>query len=264
MHKRVIKKSKKAITLVELIVSMALMSIFILACSTLILPVVSIYTHMNKQSRAQLLADTVVDSLRTECARTYISSNNDVWISDASGDAVFESFPESTLDKGNVLVIRKNYEYCETLSSNYDITGSLCNAVYQAEKTDEISPRTGDLTSRAIYNMFKFSVGEDGQVSLIAEDEKASPTGYLHYGFFKVGSDSDNGSYPSEFYDFTDPFMAPTYGDYTVGFEFHGIKYDYTDTIPVYVLVDVKIYDGTEIVYTRNDVVLRFASRVLE
>ena len=256
MRKIVIRKSKKATTLAELIIAMALMAIFVLACTSLILPITTIYTHMNTQSRARLVADTVVDSLRAECARTYITSQNDVWISQKSGDAIMESIPVSTTDPGPVLVIRKSYEYCETLSSNYAINGALCNKIYEAEKAEEVDPQTGNLTSRAIYKMFDTVPASSG--------ETISQTGYLHYGYFKVGTDLTNGSYPAELYDFTDPFLAPTYGEYTVEFSFHDIKLDSTENIPVYVLVDVKVSDGTDIVYTRKDVVLSFASRALD
>lgn len=257
MRKLVIRQSKKATTLAELIIAMALMAIFVLACTSLILPITTIYTHMNTQSRAQLVADTVVDSLRAECARTYITSQNDVWISQKSGDAVMESVPVSTTDPGPVLVIRKSYEYCETLSSNYAINGDLCNKIYEAEMAEEVGPQTGNLTSRAIYNMFDTVPDSSGETI-------SSPTGYLHYGYFKVGADLTNGSYPAELYDFTDPFLAPTYGEYTVIFSFHDIKLDSTQNMPVYVLVDVKVSDGTDIVYTRKDVVLSFASHALD
>jgi hypothetical protein len=256
MRKIAVRKSKKATTLAELIIAMALMSVFLLACTSLILPITTIYTHMNEQSRAHLVADTVVDALRAECARTYITSQNDVWISQESGDALMDSIPGSTTEPGPVLVIRKSYEYCETLSSNYAITGDLCNAIYDAEKAEEVDPQTGNLTSRAIYKMFDTIPASSGDI--------VSPTGYLHYGYFKIGADSTNGNFPSELYDFTDPFLAPTYGNYSVILSFHDLKPDSTENIPVYVLVDVHISDGTEIVYTRSDVVLCFASRALD
>lgn len=256
MKKIVIRKSKKATTLAELVISMALMAVFLLACTSLILPISTIYSHMNRQSRAQLVADTIVDSLRAECARTYISSQNDIWISQYSGDAVMDSFPGSTSDSGSVLVIRKSFEYCETLSTNYAITGDLCNTIYAAEMAEETTPQTESLTSRAIYSMF-------AEVPAFS-DETVSKTGYLHFGFFKVGADTTNGSFPSELYDFTDPFMAPTYGEFTVDFAFHDIKLSSSENLPVYVLVDVKVYDGSEIVYTRRNVVLSFASAALE
>ena len=255
MRRITMRKTKKAITLVELVAAMALMAIFLLACTSLIFPVFKIYNHMNEMSRTQILADTVVDSLRAECARTYISSKNDVWISNRAGDEVMDSFPGSTTFPAEVLVIRKSYEYCETLSTNYAISGTLCNTIYDAENTDEVDPLTGSLTSRAIYTMFDNVPVSDDPDAVIA-----SQKGHLHYGFFKVGAEVNNGVFPSELYDFTDPFMDPTYGNFTVELQFHDIKYDSSD-MPVYVLVDVKIFDGTKNVYTRSNVVLSFASR---
>ena len=170
-----------------------------------------------------------------------------------------DSFPGSTTFPGSVLVIRKSYEYCETLSTNYAISGTLCNSIYEAENTDEVDPLTGNTTSRAIYKMFDtVPVSSDD-----AETKIASQKGHLHFGFFKVGAEENTGVFPSELYDFTDPFMDPTYGNFTIELQFHDIKYDASD-IPVYVLVDVKVYDGLKNVYTRSNVVLSFASRELE
>lgn len=254
--RRIVRRqsSKKAITLVELIVAMALTAIFAATCVALIYPVERIYTHTNDLSRAQLMADTVVDALRTECARTYISASSDVWISSSAGDAVMSSVPGSTAS-GPVLVMRKNYDYCETLAANYAITGALCNSIYAAENNSESEAQTGIITSRAIYRMF-------GDVPAEAS-EVISPEGYLHFGFFKVGSDLSGGPYPGELYDFTDPFTAPTYGDYTVELRFHDIGYSSSNSLPVYVLVDVMIYNGDSNIYTRSDVALSFASPTL-
>ena len=256
MRKIVYRRSRKALTLVELVVAMVLMALFLVACTSLIYPVTRIYTHMTNLSRSQIVADNVVDALRTECARTYISSKNDVWISGGSGDATMTAIPGSVSGPGEVLVIRRNYEYCETLSTNYAITPALCNSIYNSEKTEDIKPLIGSTTSRAIYRMFT-AVPATGT-------DAVSQTGYLHYGFFKAGTDSENGIYPSELYDFTDPFMTPTYSGFTVKLMFHNIKYDSSGKYPVYVLVDVKVMDGEENVYTRSNVVLSFASRVLE
>ena len=49
------KRSKKGMTLVEMIVAMALTSIFLASCVVLILPVERIYTEVDNSSRAQLL-----------------------------------------------------------------------------------------------------------------------------------------------------------------------------------------------------------------
>ena len=74
------RKTKLAMTLVELVVAMALTALFATACIMLVLPVERIYTRTTDVSRAQILADTIVDSLRTECANTYIDGKGAVWI----------------------------------------------------------------------------------------------------------------------------------------------------------------------------------------
>ena len=75
--------TKRALTLVELVVAMALTMLFASACIALMYPISRIYTHINEQARVQVIADNVVDALRAECARTYMSSPDDVWISAA-------------------------------------------------------------------------------------------------------------------------------------------------------------------------------------
>lgn len=260
MHRIITRRSKKATTLVELVVAMAIMAIFAVACASLIYPISKIYTHMNNLSRSQILADTVVESLRAECARTYITSANDVWISAGSGDRLFAEVPASTSGPGTVLVIRKNAEYCETLAADYPITGDLCYAVYCLEKAGDTAPLTGDTTSRAIYRLFVPVPVTTAQAENI---DYEYPAGYLHYGYFKSGADLTNGPFPAEYYDFTDPFLAPTYNGFTIKLNYHDIKYSSDGNVPVYVLVDVNVYDGTENVYTRSDVVLSFASQVI-
>lgn len=253
------RRSKRAITLVELVVAMTLMAIFAASCVALIYPISHIYTSINEESRAQLLADSVVDSLRAECARTYITGANDVWISSGTGDSVMTAMPSNVSGPGPVLVIRKSYEYCETLSTNYIINGTLCNEVYGVEKAGDNNPQTGNITSRAIYRMFSTVPVPEAQ----AAGTVASPVNYVHFGYFKVGAEMSNGVYPAEYYDFTDPFTAPTYGDFTVQLNFHDIAYGSSGTIPAYVLVDVMIFDGTANVYTRSNVALSFASPAL-
>ena len=61
MRKSLIR-TKKGITLVELVAAMALTALFAAACVMLILPVSKIYTNALDQNRVQLVTDTVVDS----------------------------------------------------------------------------------------------------------------------------------------------------------------------------------------------------------
>ncbi|WP_455501628.1 type II secretion system protein [Gemmiger sp.] len=59
-------KNKKGTTLVELIVCMVLLSLFTLAAVTLIQPSAQAYMDIQKQTRAQNLADTLIETIRGE------------------------------------------------------------------------------------------------------------------------------------------------------------------------------------------------------
>ena len=78
-------RSKKGITLVELIVAMTLTSIFAVLCVMLINPIERTYKSTLKLARAQLLADTLIDSIRKECDDVRHDEKTDVWITDLSG-----------------------------------------------------------------------------------------------------------------------------------------------------------------------------------
>ena len=260
------KWSKKAITLVELIVAMTLTAIFASSCILLILPITQIYRHVNDLSRAELLADTVVDALRTECADTYISCAGDVWI--ASAGNVVMTAQTGVVDAGPDLVIRKSPSYCETIATNYAITNgdnSLYSGVLAQDREEHqddstytpiTDGRTG-VTTRAIYRMFE-------------SDGSASPnvnTGYLHFGYYLTEAPAGETVYPSKYYDFTNPFSYATYGRntnwaYTVALNFHWDGTHQDTDIPSYILCDVSILNlAGETVYSRT-AVLCFASQV--
>lgn len=233
----------------ELIVAMALTAIFAASCVLLMVPVSKIYTHVNELSRAQLVADTVVDSLRAECARTTITDTGDVWIA-SSGNSITDAHESRTT--GPVLVMRKSSEYCETIFSNSAITADNCTAILEA---DEEYLNENNTTSRAVYRLFES--GDEGY-SAIGSDVDA---GYVHFGYFNATVDSDNYVCPAIFYDFTNPCMAAAYQDYTVELSFSNLTY--SGSMPAFVECAVRIMkstkNGTVEIYSR-DVVLRFAS----
>ena len=247
-HKRI----KSGMTLVELVVAMALTAIFGAACIVLVLPVERIYTRTTDVSRAQLLADTIVDSLRTECANTYIQGKDDIWICD-SGDSLYDadSLP-SGIPEGHVLVIRKNPGYCQTLYSN----GQVPQAVYDTftSYTGEDAMKNGDVTSRAILRMFNV---KDGNTVASPDTE----TGYVHFGYFVCGGGNDKIVYPTEYYDFTNPVPYAAYREYTVDMTFSELTPE--NDCHSSVMCRIDILKGGEIVYTRNTV-LCFAGKVQE
>lgn len=232
-------RSKRALTLVELIVAMTLTAIFAGCCVLLMVPISKIYTHTNDLSRAQLVADSVVDALRSECSRTTVEAAGDVWITESDAGLPMTGVSLAPPGGGPVLVIKKNGVYCETIASNYEIT----SAVHLQGVNDRIPTAYPSLTpidsgnsrSRAIYWMFGSPSGSGA-----LRDTNA---GYLHFGYYESGAETiDSNTYviPQFYYDFTSPFAAAAYGDYVVSLNFHDLTYDGSN-VPSYVLCDVSV-----------------------
>lgn len=218
-------------TLVELVVAMALTALFAGACIMLILPIESIYTRMTDTSRAQLVADTVITSLRDECANSYITGTGDVWIS----------------DDGFVLTFRKQPNYCETIFSNEQIDPSY----YLSLKGDS-SLSDGEIIDRAIFRLFS---GDDADSLISTIDTEA---GYVHFGYFESTGGTTTNVSPNECFDFTNPFPCATYREFKTDLIFTEIGYD-TNNNPSWVICNVNIMKGSEVVYTR-ETVLCFAA----
>ncbi len=255
--------SKRGYTLVELVVAMALTAIFAASCVVLIMPVSKIYKHVNDQSRAQIVADTVIDSLRSECNGAYITDPGDVWIA-SSGGSLLTSHEEN--DSGNTLVFRRGTDYCETISADYEITGVHYKGVYDAECERFIdvpgySPFTDSdgYTSSAVYRLF---TGNSGSTAGTPTSDAQS--GYVHFGYYSAMVDEERYVCPTGYYDYTSPFTAPTYSGFTVSLNFHDIKRTTDNNMPSYVICDVSVMRAEDPVpvYTRSTV-LCFASPVL-
>ena len=224
-----------------------------------------IYTNMNSQARAQLVADNVVDALRAECARTYIAGHDDVWISPSEATAYSISALPISGDSGPVLVIRRNYDHCETIASCYSLNDDTFNAyqvVYEAESAsleEGVSPQigtNGSTASRAIYRMFDPS-GDP--------EHRDANAGYVHFGYYELDPNVSGYVLPTKYYDFTNPLPFASYGErgaYAVELRFHNLTYttEANGNVPAYVLCDVTVLLNSTPVYTRSDVVLCFAS----
>ena len=231
-------------TLVELVVAMTLTALFATACIMLILPVESIYTRSTDVSRAQLVADTIADSLRAECSSTYIAGADDVWIGDV-GNSIITEAPSTDIPSGHVLVLRKNASYCETIFANDAIPKSVYDSfISDPELVD------GNVTSRAIFDLFSVENNPDIEAN------------YVHFGYYKATGGETTPFLPSEYYDFTNPFSNATYREYTVALTFSGLGRN-QDNLPAYVLCQIDVMKGEEIVYTRNTV-LCFAAPVAQ
>ena len=215
------KRFKKAMTLVEVIVAMALTALFATACIMLVLPVEQIYTRTTDESRAQLLADTIVDSLRTECANAYIEGIDDVWICDV-GNAIYDAEPTAS-DSGHVLVIRKNSGYCETIFANDVVPESVYN-----DFANNPELQNDEVTSRAIFKLFT------------EENSPEANAGYVHFGYFESTGGNTSIVYPSAYYDFTNPFSTGTYREYKVNLTFSELSP--SDKCHTYVKCRIEIY----------------------
>lgn len=247
MHRKYYK-SKKAITLVELIVAMALTALFAVACIMLILPVSTIYMHNTELSRAQLVADDVAASLRGACTGNNIENAGDVWIASNGYDLVDENDTITSSASGAVLVIRKSPEYCLTIASNYEINGSIYNAVLANDTSDDslYVAETGEngTYTRAVYRMFP-----GGNP---AGDYVASSAGRVHYGYFSAGTNADNYVFQNAYYDFTDPLNNTAYDKYTVDLEFSELTIDVDTGAPAYVKCLITVSDENGVAYKRT------------
>lgn len=237
-----IKHSKKGTTLVELVIAMTLTLLFAVVCVALINPIERTYQATEKVAHAQLLADTVVDSIRKECNDVMYDDPNAVWI--AAGDfndeaytddeVLFTSNTDLKSDSGFVLVIKKNNNYCEAIYSCFPISDQNIANVKN-------NPVQGDVAAHAVSSLDSLSNPENMQ------------RGIVHFGYYQAKY-SKEGMYPLYAYDYTNPITASTYEGYKVSLTFQNIgkkQYGGQD-YPSYVECTVNILDGGEIVYSRT------------
>jgi prepilin-type N-terminal cleavage/methylation domain-containing protein len=237
-------------TLVELVVSMTLTAIFATAIVAIMPSATRIFMQVEDMSRAQVVADMVVDALRKECADTYIEDFASVRIVNAasnpnpadesvdltdiedvagsSGDTLLlESLKNINSDSaasGNVLIIRKSVGYCEAIYSDIAISESNYNSVKDEDKAYKFE---NGISSRAVYRFFP-------DATTIAEEIRQ---GYVHFGYYQCGrkdrqvtdvTHSDkiiSCIFPAIRYDYTAPFSSSAYNGYTVALYFSNLDY---------------------------------------
>lgn len=232
------RNSKKGITLVELIVALTLTSVFAVLCVMLINPVERTYRSTLKIARAQLLADTIVDSIRKECDDVKHDEKMSVWIGNlgSSDDAdLISSGPAIKGSSGNVLVFQRNSNYTEAIYSNAEISNTNFTNV-------ENNPLTPSNTAHSI--------------SALDNDAKEAnlKSGIVHFGYYQAKED-DRGIFPIKSYDYTNPVLASTYGNFTVDLHFENLTFSKADKYPVYVLCKVNVLEKGTVVYTRSAVI---------
>ena len=293
MSKRISSKLNTArnagFTLVELVVSMTLTAIFATALVAIMPAATRIYMQIETMSRAQVVADMVVDALREECADTYIEDFASVRIVNApanpassasitdaetsTGDGpLLTSLANITSDSdpsGSVLIIRKSPGYCEAISSCIAISKSNYNSVKDEDKAYRFE---NGISSRAVYRFFSYD--SEGAATTLAEEIRQ---GYVHYGYYQCGVADriDSGKtisciFPAIRYDYTAPFTSSAYNGYTVDISFSNLEYTLAPGAtenslyyrrPSSVQVTVKVYScsyadqgSSQPVYTRTAV----------
>lgn len=233
------RNSKRGITLVELVVAMTLTSIFAVLCVALINPIERTYRGTLKLARAQLLADTIVDSIRKECDDVKHDEKTSVWIgkmtSSDDADLINKGPGKIKASSGNVLVFQRNSNYTEAIYSGAEISDTNITNV-------ENNPLTPSNTVHSIKTME-------------IDDKKANlKSGIVHFGYYQARED-DEGIFPIQSYDYTNPVLASTYGDFKVDVSFKDLTFNKTGAHPVYVMCTVKVLEKGTVVYTRTAVV---------
>lgn len=109
-------KNKRGTTLVELVVCMVLLSLFTLAAVTLIQPSAQAYMQVQQQTRAQNLADALIETIRGELlnANGYIRFADGA--TDSNLDKVFD--PKTGVSSGTALEFNVNSNYIELIDKD--------------------------------------------------------------------------------------------------------------------------------------------------
>ncbi|MCR5340875.1 MAG: type II secretion system GspH family protein, partial [Saccharofermentans sp.] len=239
------RKSKRGITLVELIVALTLTSIFAVLCVALINPIERTYRGTLKLARAQLLADTLVDSIRKECDDVKHDEKMSVWIGnlDSQDDSdLIDKGPAIKGSSGNVLVFQRNNNYTE--------------AIYSCAKLSEknISVYKNTESDHAVNALIIYKGDEKTEANIDYEAMAANTQkGIVHFGYYKAKED-DRGVFPINSYDYTNPVLASTYGEFTVDLSFSELTMSKSGKYPIYVICTVKVLDKGSVFYTRSAV----------
>ena len=110
-------KNKRGTTLVELVVCMVLLSLFTLAAVTLIQPSAQAYMQVQQQTRAQNLADALIETIRGEL----LNANGYIRFADGAknGEDINKVFlPKTGVSSGSALELNVNSNYIELIDKD--------------------------------------------------------------------------------------------------------------------------------------------------
>ena len=180
-------QNSKGTTLVELMVSITLLAILSLAATTLIAPCVKAYVTVQQQTRAQTLADALVENLRLE-------------LETAAGEISFVN--ADATDTGKV------YQSLVTETTHRPAQGSaLQYSVY---------PSHIALLDAGVVPELKMKQ-PDGTYKVVLDDAKGQArAGYLHMRYYSTAQEAAD-TLAGYVYGFTDIYAKGAYMDMKVG-----------------------------------------------
>ena len=180
-------QNSKGTTLVELMVSITLLAILSLAATTLIAPCVKAYVTVQQQTRAQTLADALVENLRLE-------------LETAAGEISFVN--ASKTDTGEVyksLVTEDTHRPAQGSALQYSVYPSHI-ALLDAGIVPELKMKQSDGTYKVVLDAAK------GQAR----------AGYLHMRYYSTAQEAAD-TLAGYVYGFTDIYAKGAYMDMKVG-----------------------------------------------
>lgn len=179
-------QNSKGTTLVELMVSITLLAILSLAATTLIAPCVKAYVTVQQQTRAQTLADALVENLRLE-------------LETAAGELCFVNADTNSDTVYQSLVTNEKPRPAQGSALQYSVYPSHI-ALLDAGAVPELKMKQPDGTDKAVLD----------------NNKAKARTGYLHkryYSTAQTAQDTKNGFV----YGFTDIYAKGAYMDMKVG-----------------------------------------------
>ena len=180
-------QNSKGTTLVELMVSITLLAILSLAATTLIAPCVKAYVTVQQQTRAQTLADALVENLRLE-------------LETAAGELCFVNADATNTDTVyQSLVTDEKPRPAQGSALQYSVYPSHI-ALLDAGAVPELKMKQPDGTDKVVLD----------------NNKAKARTGYLHKRYYSTAQTAQD-TQDGYVYGFTDIYAKGAYMDMKVG-----------------------------------------------
>ena len=163
-----VQKNKRGTTLVELVVCMVLLSLFTLAAVTLIQPSAQAYMQVQQQTRAQNLADALIETIRGEL----LNANGYIRFADGAknGEDINKVFlPKTGVSSGSALEFNVNSNYIELIDKD------KVPALTKADGTQLLSEETANELDGYLH--MRFYQQEE------VKSAKSNPPSYVPYAY---------------------------------------------------------------------------------